>query len=78
MKIFAIGLNYASHNEEMKSVFESDEPVIFMKPDTALLKDGKPFFLPDFSNEIHYETENRNKNQPTGEKYRRTICISIL
>ena len=57
MKIFAIGLNYASHNEEMKSVFVSEEPVIFMKPDTALLKNGEPFFLPDLSNEIHYETE---------------------
>ena len=48
MKIFAIGLNYASHNEEMKSVFVSEEPVIFMKPDTALLKNGKPFFCPIF------------------------------
>lgn len=57
MKIFAIGLNYDSHNKEMKRTFESKEPVIFMKPDTALLKDGKPFFLPDFSQEIHYETE---------------------
>lgn len=57
MKIFAIGLNYASHNKEMKRTFVSEEPVIFMKPDTALLKDGKPFFLPDFSREVHYETE---------------------
>ncbi len=57
MKIFAIGLNYASHNKEMKRTFESEEPVLFMKPDTALLKDGKPFMLPDFSDEIHYETE---------------------
>lgn len=57
MKIFAIGLNYASHNKEMKRTFESKEPVLFMKPDTALLKDGNPFFMPDFSNEIHYETE---------------------
>jgi 2-keto-4-pentenoate hydratase/2-oxohepta-3-ene-1,7-dioic acid hydratase in catechol pathway len=57
MKIFAVGLNYPSHNKEMKRTFESVEPVIFMKPDTALLKGGKPFFLPDFSNEIHYETE---------------------
>ncbi len=57
MKIFAIGLNYASHNKEMKRTFVSEEPVIFMKPDTALLKDGKPFFLPDFSEEVHYETE---------------------
>lgn len=57
MKIFAVGLNYDSHNKEMKRTFEADEPVIFMKPDTALLLNGKPFFLPDFSNEIHYETE---------------------
>ena len=57
MKVFAIGLNYGSHNQEMKRTFESPKPVIFMKPDTAVLKDGKPFFLPDFSNEIHYETE---------------------
>ena len=57
MKIFAIGLNYASHNNEMKRTFESKEQVLFMKPDTALLKDGNPFFLPDFSEEVHYETE---------------------
>ncbi len=57
MKIFAIGLNYASHNKEMKRTFVSEEPVLFMKPDTALLKDGKPFLLPDFSDEMHYETE---------------------
>lgn len=57
MKIFAIGLNYASHNKEMERTFESKEPVLFMKPDTALLKNGNPFFMPDFSNEIHYETE---------------------
>jgi 2-keto-4-pentenoate hydratase/2-oxohepta-3-ene-1,7-dioic acid hydratase in catechol pathway len=57
MKIFAIGLNYASHNDEMKHTFQSTAPVVFMKPDTALLKDGNPFFLPDFSEQIDYETE---------------------
>ncbi|RNC64239.1 fumarylacetoacetate hydrolase family protein [Proteiniphilum sp. X52] len=57
MKIFAVGLNYASHNKEMERTFQSKEPVIFMKPDTALLKGDKPFFLPDFSEEVHYETE---------------------
>ncbi len=57
MKIFAVGLNYASHNKEMQHTFKSEDPVIFMKPDTALLKDGKPFLLPDFSIEIHYEAE---------------------
>lgn len=57
MKILAVGLNYESHNLEMKRTFESSEPVIFMKPESSQLKDGKPFFIPDFSNEIHYETE---------------------
>jgi len=57
MKIFAVGLNYASHNKEMERTFVSKEPILFMKPDTALLKGSKPFFLPDFSEEIHYETE---------------------
>ncbi len=50
-------MNYALHNEELGHTQASAEPVIFMKPDSAILKDGKPFFIPDFSNEIHYETE---------------------
>lgn len=57
MKIIAIGMNYAAHNEEMRHTHVNTDPVIFMKPDSAILKDGKPFFIPDFSEEIHYETE---------------------
>ncbi|HUI32078.1 MAG: fumarylacetoacetate hydrolase family protein [Dysgonamonadaceae bacterium] len=57
MKILAVGLNYESHNIEMKRTFSSSEPVIFMKPESAQLKDGKPFFIPDFTSEVHYETE---------------------
>lgn len=57
MKIIAVGMNYALHNEELGQAKIASEPVIFMKPDSAILKDGKPFFIPDFSNEIHYETE---------------------
>lgn len=56
MKIFAIGQNYVEHNKEMNSA-DPSEPIVFMKADTAALKDNKPFFLPDFSEEIHYETE---------------------
>ena len=56
MKIFAVGMNYVSHNKEMFQTLEVQEPVIFMKAD-SVLKDGKPFFIPDFSSEIHYETE---------------------
>ncbi len=57
MKIFAVGMNYANHNKEMHHALLLSEPVIFMKPDSALLKDDKPFFIPDFSSDIHYETE---------------------
>ena len=57
MKIIAVGMNYAQHNKELGHTQVNKEPVIFMKPDSAILKDGKPFFIPDFSNEVHYETE---------------------
>ena len=57
MKIFAGGWNYLNHNKEMNRALLPKEPVLFMKPDTALLKDGKPFFLPPFSERIEYETE---------------------
>lgn len=57
MKIIAVGMNYPQHNNEMGHTVVNKEPVIFMKPDSALLKDGKPFFIPDFSEEVHYETE---------------------
>lgn len=57
MKIIAVGMNYAAHNKEMQHTHQSQEPTLFMKADSALLKDGKPFFIPDFSSEIHYETE---------------------
>ncbi|KAA6352279.1 Homoprotocatechuate catabolism bifunctional isomerase/decarboxylase [termite gut metagenome] len=56
MKIIAVGMNYAMHNEELGNV-PDENPVIFMKPDSAILKNGNPFFIPDFSNEVHYETE---------------------
>ena len=56
MKIFAIGQNYIEHNKELNSK-NPTEPVVFMKPDTSLLKNNKPFYIPDFTNELHYETE---------------------
>ena len=58
MKIIAIGMNYSLHCQELHADEAlPQEPVIFMKPDSALLKDSKPFFIPDFSEEVHYETE---------------------
>ncbi|MCX2476477.1 fumarylacetoacetate hydrolase family protein [Pedobacter sp. MC2016-05] len=56
MKIIAIGRNYAKHAKELNNPIPTT-PVIFMKPDTALLKDNKPFYLPEFSNDVHYELE---------------------
>jgi acylpyruvate hydrolase len=56
MKIIAIGRNYQEHAKELNNPVPSS-PVVFLKPDTALLKEGKAFFHPDFSNDIHYEVE---------------------
>ncbi len=56
MKIICIGRNYVKHAQELQHDVPA-EPVFFMKPDSALLLDNKPFFLPDFSKEIHHEIE---------------------
>lgn len=57
MKIIAVGWNYIEHNKELNLPELPAVPTVFMKPDSALLKDNRPFFLPDFSDEVHYETE---------------------
>lgn len=57
MKIIAVGWNYQSHNVEMAQQELPKAPVVFTMPETSLLKEGKPFFLPQFSNRIEYETE---------------------
>lgn len=85
MKIFAVGLNYPSHNKEMERTFQSKDPVIFMKPDTALLKDGNPFFFPDFSDEVHYETElvvkinrlGKNIGERFAHRYYEEVTVGI-
>jgi len=56
MKILAIGRNYTEHIKELNNE-KPDEPVIFTKPETALLQNNAPFYYPDFSNNIHYEVE---------------------
>lgn len=56
MKIIAIGRNYAEHAKELNNPVPG-APVIFMKPDTALLKENKPFYHPDFSEDVHHEIE---------------------
>ena len=56
MKIICIGRNFADHAKELNNE-QPIEPVIFLKPDTALLRNNDPFFIPDFSDEIHHEVE---------------------
>ena len=56
MKIICIGRNYAEHIRELNNEVP-DEPVIFIKPDSALLRNNAPFFLPEFSDDVHHEVE---------------------
>ncbi|MCQ2213335.1 MAG: fumarylacetoacetate hydrolase family protein [Bacteroidaceae bacterium] len=62
MKILAVGMNYAEHidelhNKVLKNTFKPTEPVIFSKQESSLLRDHKPFFVPDFAERFDYETE---------------------
>ena len=56
MKIICIGRNYAEHAKELGNEVP-ENPVIFMKPDTAILKKGTDFYIPEFSDDVHYELE---------------------
>jgi 2-keto-4-pentenoate hydratase/2-oxohepta-3-ene-1,7-dioic acid hydratase in catechol pathway len=56
MKIFCVGRNYADHAKELGNAVP-EEPVIFMKPKTALMTSNAPFYYPEFTNELHYEAE---------------------
>ncbi|HEY8401133.1 MAG TPA: fumarylacetoacetate hydrolase family protein [Cytophagaceae bacterium] len=84
MKILAIGRNYADHVKELANQLP-EEPVIFSKPDTALLKKNAPFYYPDFSNNIHYEVEliikiareGKNIEERFAHKYYNEIGIGI-
>ena len=66
MKIICIGRNYLSHVKELNNTSPS-EPIIFLKPETAIQPKGHPFFIPDFSNQIHYEVELVIKINKTGK-----------
>jgi 2-keto-4-pentenoate hydratase/2-oxohepta-3-ene-1,7-dioic acid hydratase in catechol pathway len=56
MKIICIGRNYASHAKELNNPIPK-EPVIFMKPDSSIIRNNKPFFIPEFSTDVHHEVE---------------------
>jgi acylpyruvate hydrolase len=84
MKIICIGRNYAEHAKEMNAAVPT-EPVFFLKPDTALIKDNQPFYYPDFSNEIHHEVElvlkinkaGKNIDEAFAHKYYDEIGVGI-
>jgi acylpyruvate hydrolase len=84
MKIIAIGRNYADHIKELNNE-RPDEPVIFTKPETAILKDGEAFYYPDFSQDVHHEVEilvkiskmGKNIEEKFAHKYYDEIGIGI-
>ena len=84
MKIFCVGRNYGEHVKELNNAMP-EAPVIFMKPSTALLKDNKPFYLPDFSKDMHYETElvfricknGKHVNEKFGMQYVDAVTVGI-
>ncbi|WP_162425699.1 fumarylacetoacetate hydrolase family protein [Pontibacter pudoricolor] len=84
MKILAIGRNYAEHIAELKNEVP-DEPVIFFKPDTAILRNNEPFYYPEYSNDIHHEVElilrisreGKNIEKKFAHKYYDAIGLGI-
>lgn len=84
MKIICIGRNYIDHARELEHAIP-EEPIFFMKPDSSLIRNNKPFFLPDFSDEIHHEVEivikinrlGRNIEKKFAHRYFEEIGIGI-
>ena len=84
MKIICIGRNYSDHAKELNNPIPK-EPVIFLKPDTALIHKNEPFFIPDHSKEIHHEVElvikimriGKNITENFANKYYDEIGIGI-
>ena len=66
MKIICVGRNYAAHVEELKNE-KSESPILFLKPDTTILQKNQPFFIPPFSDDIHYEVEVLVKIEKLGK-----------
>lgn len=84
MKIFCIGRNYADHAKELNHAVP-EEPVFFMKPDSAIIRNNKPFFLPGFSADLHHEVEivlricsvGKNIDKKYSHRYYNEIGIGI-
>ena len=73
MKIICIGRNYVNHAKELSNQIPS-EPLFFLKPETAIQPKGHPFFIPDFSDEIHYEVELVVKIDKIGKNIEETFA----
>jgi len=84
VKIICIGRNYSEHAKELNNPLP-EKPVFFMKPDSSILKNNKPFFLPDFSQDVHYEVElvlkisklGKNIDEKFADRYFNEIGIGI-
>lgn len=84
MKIICIGRNYADHAKELNNDLPT-EPLFFLKPDTALLRDNDPFYIPEFSKDMHYECEvvvkiskvGKNVQEKFAHKYYEQISLGI-
>lgn len=84
MKIICIGRNYAMHAKELNNPVPK-EPVMFMKPDSALLQSQKPFFIPDFTKDVHHELEivvkinrlGKHIKKKFAHKYYNSITVGI-
>jgi 2-keto-4-pentenoate hydratase/2-oxohepta-3-ene-1,7-dioic acid hydratase in catechol pathway len=84
MKIICIGRNYAEHAKEFGNQVP-DVPIFFFKPDTSIIRRNRPFFYPDFSSDIHYETEivlkisrlGKNINEKFAHRYYDELTVGI-
>ena len=84
MKIICVGRNYVDHAKELKNEVPK-EPVLFLKPETAIIHKNMPFFIPDFSNEVHHELElvvkinklGKHINEQFAHKYYNEVTVGI-
>lgn len=84
MKIICVGRNYSAHAKELKNEVPK-EPVLFLKPETAILHKNMPFFIPDFSNDVHHELElvvkinklGKHINEQFAHKYYNEVTVGI-
>lgn len=85
MKILAVGMNYAEHNKELNNTLLLKEPVLFSKPETAVIRENMPFFVPDFAQQFDYETEvvvkisrlGKNISERFAHRYYEELTVGI-